>query len=203
MSGSGRRARLASAVLSSQDRAVSNRRATYEDLKKVPSHRVAEIINGVLHTFPRPAGPHTNATSVLGGELHGPFRRGIGGPGGWILFDEPELHFGEDVLVPDIGGWRAERFEGVDRSFYCVAPDWLAEMLSPSTATIDRAEKLPIYAREGVRHVWFVDPMAKTLEVFRLDGATYRLLATHHDDARVRIEPFESLELDLSLLWKV
>jgi len=183
------------------------RRATYADLAAVPPHKVAEIIRGVLHTFPRPAPKHARASTALGGELFGPFDRGRGGPGGWRILDEPELHFGpaedEDVLVPDIAGWRVERLPRLpEEAYFRLAPDWVCEVLSPSTAATDRAEKMPIYAREGVRHAWLVDPLARTLEVFAL-GADGRwiLAGVHRGDAAIRAEPFEALELELALLW--
>lgn len=88
-----------------------------------------------------------------------------------------------------------------DVAAFEIAPDWACEVISLRTSAIDRGEKLPIYAREKVSNVWFVDPIAKTLEVLRLDGDTYRILATHHDDARVRAEPFDAIELELAALW--
>ncbi len=179
-------------------------RATYEDLLKVDSNKVAEIIDGVLRTSPRPAARHTNAASVLGEELGPPFRRGRGGPGGWVILDEPELHLAADILVPDLAGWRRENMPEIpDEPFFTLAPDWACEVLSPSTEAVDRADKLPIYAREGVGHAWLVDPIAQTLEVLRLDGDTYRLVATWRESARVRAEPFDAIELDLALLWEL
>ncbi|HEX8434390.1 Uma2 family endonuclease [Archangium sp.] len=176
--------------------------ATYADLEALPEHVVGEIVAGELHVSPRPAGPHTVAASVLAFELGGPFHRGRGGPGGWVLLIEPELHLGQDVLVPDLAGWRRERMPRVPRTpAFTLAPDWVCEVRSPSTARWDREAKLPVYAREGVRHVWFLDPEARTLEVFRLDGARYSPRATHTGTGRVRAEPFESLELELAALW--
>jgi Uma2 family endonuclease len=176
--------------------------ASYADLEALPEHVVGELIDGELHASPRPAAPHTVAASRLGGELTGPFDRGRGGPGGWLLLDEPELHLGEDVLVPDLAGWRRERMPRPPRTAaFTLAPDWVCEVLSPSTVALDRAVKLPVYAREGVRHVWLIDPEARTLEVFRLDGTGYRLLVTHSGPAHVRAEPLEALELELAFLW--
>jgi Uma2 family endonuclease len=180
----------------------AKRRATYEDLLAVPEHLVAEIINGTLVTMPRPASLHARASSRLGAELDGPFDRGRGGPGGWILLDEPELHLHGDVLVPDLAGWRRERMpELPDASAFELAPDWICEVLSPSTAATDRAEKLPIYAREQVGHVWLVDPIAKTLEAFHLESGRWVLLGAWRDDAKVRAAPFEAFELELAGLW--
>lgn len=182
-------------------------RATYADLEAVPSHLVAEIIHGELRTMPRPAPRHARASSRLGIRLGGPFDLGEGGPGGWHILDEPELHLGpegeRDVLVPDLAGWRVERMPDLPETpYFPLAPDWVCEVLSPSTAADDRADKMPIYARENVPHVWLIDPLAKTLEVFVLgSGRRWTLAGVHRGDARVRAEPFDAVELDLSILW--
>ncbi|WP_437298640.1 Uma2 family endonuclease [Sorangium sp. So ce426] len=190
--------------------AEKQRRATYADLEAVPPNKVAELIRGVLHVMPRPAPRHANAASSLGADLHGAFQRGRGGPGGWWILDEPELHFpdphapGEiDALVPDIAGWRRERMpELPETAYFALAPDWICEVLSASTEGVDRDEKMPIYAREGVRHAWLVDPIQRTLEVYVL-GADGRwgTAVVHREAARVRVEPFDAVELDLSVLW--
>lgn len=180
----------------------SRRKATYQDVLDAPAHKVAEIIAGELRLSPRPAGPHAVVTSALGEELGPPFKRGRGGPGGWIILDEPELHLGEHVLVPDLAGWRRERLAVVaDVPYFSLAPDWLCEVLSRSTEKMDRADKLPIYAAHGVRHVWLINPRNRTLEVLRLHEDKWLTLAVHRDDQRVRAEPFDALELDLSVLW--
>jgi len=183
-------------------RGMERKRATYAELEALPDNVVGEIVGGVLHVSPRPASPHAVVASRLGVMLGGPFDLGSGGPGGWVLLDEPELHLGEDVLVPDLAGWRRERMPRTPRvNAFTLAPDWVCEVLSPSTAVLDRADKLAVYAREGVRHVWLIDPDVFTLEVFRLEGARYSLLGVHSGPARVRAEPFEALELTLSLFW--
>jgi Uma2 family endonuclease len=176
--------------------------ATYADLCAVPENFVAEILEGELYAFPRPAMPHAHAASVLGGELSGPFHRGRNGPGGWLILDEPELHFGGDVLVPDLAGWRRGRLPTLPPvSHLTLAPDWLCEVLSPATENVDRVKKLKIYAREGVGHVWLVNPLLETLEVLRLEGQRWSLLATHEGKALVRAEPFDAIELELGALW--
>jgi Uma2 family endonuclease len=184
----------------------AKRRATYEDVLAAPPHVVAEVVAGVLHTQPRPAAPHTLASSVLGGELLGPFSRGRGGPGGWFILDEPELHLGNepDIVVPDLAGWRRERMPRFPRenAFFTLAPDWLCEVVSPSTQAFDRGEKMDIYAREQVQFAWLVDPLAKLLEVFRLKGDKWLRLGTWRGDARVRAEPFDAIELELGALWE-
>lgn len=181
-----------------------HRRATYEELLAVPKNLVAEILGGELYTQPRPATAHIQATSTLGEELGPPFKRGKGGPGGWMILDEPELHQGGegDVVVPDLAGWRRETLpELPDAAFIEVTPDWVCEALSPSTRALDRVVKMPLYAGFGVQHVWLIDPDAQILEVFRLDGATYRLVQSHAGDVAVRAEPFEAIELSLGALW--
>lgn len=181
---------------------AAKRRATYEDLLAVPDHRVAEILDGELVTSPRPASTHARAALDLGAELHLSFGKGRGGPGGWVILIEPELHLGEHVLVPDLAGWRRERMPEMPQIVgFELAPDWVCEVLSPSTVARDRVRKLPIYAAQKVHHAWLVDANARTLEVFRLDGESWRLVGTWEGDARVRAEPFDAIELELGGLW--
>src|ERR1044071_1014262 len=139
------------------DRAA--RHATYQDVLDAPANQIAELIDGVLRVSPRRAKPHALAASALGGELIRPFRRGRGGPGGWFILHEPELHFDADVLVPDLAGWRCERMPVLttDEPYFTLVPDWICEILSPSPAKLDRADKLPIYARAQIRHAWLVE----------------------------------------------
>jgi len=186
------------------------RRATYADLEAVPPGKVAELIHGTLYVFPRPAPRHAWASSRLGARLGGPFALGEGGPGGWVILDEPELHFSDpgepgaiEALVPDIAGWRVERLPKLpEEAYFTVAPDWVCEVLSTSTEEHDREDKMPVYAREGVRHVWLIDPEKKTLEAYELgEQGHWGRPAVYRDEARVRLAPFEALELDLSILW--
>jgi Uma2 family endonuclease len=182
----------------------AKRRATYEDVLAVPEGTIAELIHGALVTQPRPGTPHVRASSRLGVKLGGPFDLGDGGPGGWVLLDEPELHLrGGHVLVPDLAGWRRARMPDVPMTAAALelAPDWICEVLSPGTEATDRADKVPLYAGERVGHVWLLDPRGRTLEVLRLDGSTYRLIGTWRDGAVVRAEPFDAIELDLAVLW--
>ena len=181
----------------------TKRRATYEDVLAAPPHKVAEVIDGVLYLFSRPAKPHAAASSALGEELGPPFKRGRGGPGGWILLDEPELHLAEDIVVPDLAGWRRERMPVIttDHPYFDLAPDWVCEVLSDSTRMVDRVKKVPVYARSGVKNIWLIDPVARTLEVLRLEREKYLFMSGYEGDARVRAEPFDAIELDLSILW--
>ncbi|MDE0148239.1 MAG: Uma2 family endonuclease [Rhodospirillaceae bacterium] len=180
----------------------SARRATYQDVIDAPAHMVAEVVEGALYTHPRPAPPHALASSSLGGELSSPFQKGRGGPGGWWIIDEPELHLGEDILVPDIAGWRRERMPDFpDTAFFTLAPDWVCEVLSPSTRDLDRHGKRPVYAREGVAHLWFIDPVARDLEAFELRDGEWVLIATARNDDPVSIPPFEAISFPLDALW--
>ena len=169
----------------------------------VPEHLVAEIVDGELYASPRPASRHARSSSRLGAALDGPFDRGRGGPGGWILLDEPELHLGHQIVVPDLGGWRRERMpEMPDAPFFTLAPDWVCEVLSPSTEKLDRAKKLAVYRDHRVGHVWLVNPLNETLEVLRLDGERYSLLDTFAGDVVVNAVPFDAVPLELAALWE-
>ncbi len=190
--------------------AIKPSRATYADLVAVDPIRVAELIRGALYVFPRPAPKHARTSSSLGGELFGPFDRGRGGPGGWWIFDEPELHFpdptepGEvDAVAPDLAGWKRERMpELPETAYFTLAPDWICEVLSPSTKEHDRDEKMPLYAREGVPHAWLVDPVARTLEVYtRGADGRWSEPVFHSGTEVVRAAPFEAIGLELSALW--
>ncbi len=178
-----------------------------EGYRNAPAHLVAEIIDGELSLLPRPRVAHSIAASALGEELGPPFRRGRGGPGGWVILDEPELHLGPrpDVMVPDLAGWRRERLPAdfILETAATVAPDWCCEVLSPSTEKRDRGRKLAIYHREGVGHVWFVSPAMQTVEVLRRADNGWLLVATFEGDAMVRAEPFDAVALDLAGLWAV
>jgi Uma2 family endonuclease len=195
-----------------------SRPATYQDVLDAPEHMVAEIVDGILYTHPRPAMRHAKAASRLGILLGNPFDLGIGGPGGWILYDEPELHMGADILVPDLAGWRGR--EPADGPYTTLVPDWICEVLSPSTQALDRGRKLDIYRREGISHAWLIDPARQRLEVYRRapvdapDAASederqspdarpdaWVEIAVHEGAVSVRAEPFDALALDLALLW--
>jgi hypothetical protein len=174
----------------------------YQRFLAVPEYRVAEIIHGGLVTHPRPALRHASAASLLCARLLGTFGQGMSSVGGWVILVEPELHLDRDILVPDLAGWRRERMPEIpDAAASELAPDWVCEVLSPSTSATDRADKLPIYARHQVMHAWLLDPLAQTLEVLKLTQQRWLLLDTHHRDTRVRAEPFEAIELELGALW--
>ena len=178
------------------------KRATYQDVLDAPEHKVAEIVNGELRLSPRPAAPHTAVHSSLFGEVQPPFGRGRGGPGGWVFLFEPALHLGDDILVPDLAGWRRERMPHVpDAAFFTLAPDWVCEVISLSRESYDRIEKMPIYAAAGVSFAWLVNPTRHTVEAYRLIDGKWTVVGLHKDTERARIEPFEAIELDLAMLW--
>ena len=189
-------------MAASPSEALAQRRATYQDVLDAPAHQVAEIVDGTLHTHPRPAPAHTIASSFLGLELGAPFSKGRGGPGGWWILDEPELHLGDDILVPDLAGWRRERMAAPpDTPYFSLAPDWVCEVLSPSTRRLDLHAKRPVYAREGVGHLWLIEPTDRTLEAFELRDREWVLIACAKDDEAVSIRPFDAITFSLGDLW--
>ena len=178
------------------------RPATYADLEAVDPLLVAEIIDGALVTHPRPTPRHSAAGAALGIEIGGPFQRGRGGPGGWIFLVEPELHLGPHVVVPDIAGWRRERFDKApEKAWIESAPDWLCEVLSPSTRYFDRGPKRRIYAEAGVSYLWLLDPVEQVLEGFQLAAGKWLLAGTVGGADEVRLPPFEAAPFSLGLLW--
>jgi Uma2 family endonuclease len=177
------------------------KRATYDDVLNAPENKVAEILDGELFLSPRPAPRHAVTASRLGMVL-APFDDDPGGPGGWWILDEPELHFGEHVVVPDLAGWRRERLPAIpEEAYFSLAPDWICEVLSPSTARIDRSRKLHIYAEAGVAHAWLVNPLERTLEVLQLREGTWAIAGVFSDSDTVRAQPFEVIEVELGRLW--
>jgi Uma2 family endonuclease len=176
--------------------------ATYEDIEALPIGWVGEIIADELYASPRPAFRHLHVATRLGHLLGQPFDLGRGGPGGWWFFDEPELHFGNNVLVPDLAGWRRERMPTPpDVPWMTLAPDWICEVLSPSTQLMDRARKMPLYHGEGVRHAWVIDPSRYRLEIYRSGEDGWVRAGLHEGGAIIRAEPFEAVPLELGLLW--
>ncbi|MCF6198994.1 MAG: Uma2 family endonuclease [Hyphomicrobiaceae bacterium] len=181
---------------------TASKPATYEDLQDVPPNMVAQIIGGQLITQPRPAPKHARASSVLGGKLGDPFDYGDSGPGGWIILDEPELHLGEHILVPDLAGWRRENMPELPQTaWFETPPDWICEVISPSTARYDRLEKRNIYGQFKVSHLWFIDPDAKTLEAFELQKSKWVLIATNANKDDIAVAPFAEVPFSLGVLW--
>jgi len=183
--------------------APRKKNAGYDDVLALPEHLVGEIIDGELIVSPRPATAHTLAASGLGSELFGSFNRPPGGRGGgWWILDEPEIHLGRDVVVPDLAGWRRARLATLpDAAFFTMAPDWICEVVSPKTERVDRGRKLRIYARARVGHAWLLNPTTRTLEVYRLEAKKWVLASVHEGDAPIRAEPFDAIALDPSRWW--
>jgi hypothetical protein len=193
------------------------KRATYQDVLDAPERMVAEIVGGELYLTPRPANAATVTGSRLIQKLAG-FDAGDGGPGGWLILVEPELHFGtpEDVdparppdqcrptiVVPDLAGWRRERLPVIpDLAYLTTAPDWVCEVLSPSTERHDRLVKMPFYASLGIGHAWLVHPRHRSIEVCAQCEGRWLAVAVHEHAKRARIPPFEALELDVAVLWE-
>jgi len=185
----------------------AKRIATYDDVINAPDDKIAEIIEGELVLTPRPATLHSVAIGELLQELGPPFSRGRGGPGGWIILPEPELHLDGHVLVPDVAGWRRETMGTVPRDppYLTIRPDWVCEVLSPSTERWDRGAKVRLYAQAGVGNAWLVNPLSRTLEVLRLSTdapSRWASMGVFTEDAKVRAEPFEVFELGLDALWR-
>lgn len=183
--------------------APAKKPATYEDLTQLTDRVVGEILDGELFATPRPAARHAHLAIRLSASLGGPFDEGRDGPGGWVILFEPELHLHDEIVVPDLAGWRRERLPTVpDEPFLTLAPDWVCEILSPPTERVDRLHKLPIYAREGASHAWIVNPTLRLLEVLRREGHRWAIIATLGREAEpVSVEPFEVVPLELSRLW--
>jgi Uma2 family endonuclease len=178
------------------------KRATYEDVLNAPENKVAEILDGELFLSPRPRLPHAAAQAAIQSKLWSRFDDGERGPDGWIVVTEPELHLAGAIVVPDVAAWRRERLPALpDRPWLDLAPDWVCEVLSPSTERADRGRKLRAYAAAGVAHAWLVKPTDRTLEVLRLHDAAWTIVGVWEDSAVVRVEPFEAMELELGRLW--
>lgn len=174
---------------------------TWDDLELVPEGFVGELVAGEIVANPRPDAPHVDTQSDLGGLLVAWFGFGMGGPGGWLIRVEPRVRFGGDIRVPDLAGWKKDRFQSPRHGPYVVIPDWVCEVLSPGTEATDRSEKMPLYAAHGVRHAWLVDPIEHTVEVYRRTAEGWLLVGTHAGAAQIRAEPFDAVEIDLASIW--
>jgi len=176
--------------------------ATYQDVLDAPPNNVAEIVDGKLYIHPRPAPAHAIASTRLGNRIGTPFDFGDGGPGGWWIIAEPELHLSEDIVVPDIAGWRRERMPRVPATaYFMLVPDWVCEVLSPSTRRFDLGGKNSVYAREGVSYFWLVDPDNRSLEAFKLRKGEWALIDRLFNNELVSLPPFEEISFSLGDLW--
>lgn len=178
-------------------------KATYDDLYSVPENMTGEIVNGELVVTPRPSREHVFAATALGSEVGPPYQLGRGGPGGWVILIEPEIGLGEHIMVPDLAGWRGERYPDEEsHNWISVVPDWVCEVLSPTTRRLDRMVKMPIYAQYEVSYLWLIDPMDQTLEVYRLKDGEWVVAGLHKEADKVRVAPFSEIEIDLTDLWQ-
>jgi len=176
----------------------------YARYRALPEGTKAEIVGGEIRTLPRPSPRHVRTASILGARLLRAFGWDADdGPGGWVILDEPELRLGDEIRAPDLAGWRVERYEEPEDNPITLVPDWICEVLSPTTARIDRGEKMPLYAEHGVSHLWIVDPVMKTLEVYRREGALWVVLSNHGADEVASLEPFDAVPFDVASLWRV
>jgi Uma2 family endonuclease len=176
--------------------------ATYADLEKVPPNMVAEIIDGSLQVQPRPLPRHGTAAFSLSDELGSPFQKGRGGPGGWVFMVEPQLRLGENILVPDLAGWRRDRMLVMPEQVnITLPPDWICEILSPSTARIDQGAKRRIYAEHKVAFLWFLDPATRVLDAYQLVAGKWVLQGTATGSEDVCLPPFDAISFSLDVLF--
>lgn len=180
------------------------RRATYQDVLDAPHDKIAQVVDGELWLQPRPNVGHARAATRLTGQLDDAFGRRRSGFGGWTILFEPEIHVAGSILVPDIAGWRRESVDELDleAAFFDVRPDWVCEILSPSTQVLDRTRKMDTYGSEGVAYLWFVDPAAQLLEAYQQSPDGWLRLGTWSEDAKPNVAPFDKLDLELGLLWE-
>lgn len=180
----------------------ARKRATYDDLYTIPKNMVGEIIDGDIVASPRPSRKHGYSASIIGNELGPPYNMGRGGPGGWIIIGEPEISFGDNILVPDLAGWKKERFpESEDHNWISISPDWVCEIISQGSIRIDRVEKMGIYVQHMVSYFWIIDPSNKTFEALKNEAGRWLIIGTYAEDDKVRAEPFQEIEIDLNCLW--
>lgn len=175
----------------------------YQQYRSLPEGTNAEIAAGEVRVLPRPRPRHVRAASMLGARLVRIYGwDSDDGPGGWVILDEPELRFGDEIRCPDLAGWRTERYEEPEDNPITLVPDWICEVLSPSTSRTDRVEKMPLYAEHGVGHLWLIDPLAETLEVYRREGSLWVVASTHGADAEARPEPFGAVPFDIGAVFR-
>jgi Uma2 family endonuclease len=181
----------------------ARRRATYSDILALPAGVRAEILGGELTTLPAPLPRHARVQRAVARYVGGPFDDddGIGGPGGWWIFTEVDIALGEDIVRPDLSGWRRSRLPDPDVRPITVVPDWLCEVLSPSNEAHDRVRKRRLYAAHGVGHYWIIDPEARTLEAFMLVGERWQDAGSFDETAVARVPPFEAIDIPVGRLF--
>jgi Uma2 family endonuclease len=185
---------------------AAERKATWADVLAHSEDERVEVLSGELVTIPAPLPRHSKTQGSLRRFVGGPFDDddGHGGPGGWWILIEIDVRLEtHEIVRPDLAGWRRERLpEPGDIRPIDVVPDWICEVISPTTASRDRVTKRALYARFGVPYYWMVDPGARTLETLRLgDDGRWIELGAWDDEATARIEPFEAIELAVGRLF--
>lgn len=172
----------------------------YGAIEALPAHLTGQLIDGELHTLPRPALAHGYTALALAGDLRA---KGVGMPGGgWWIVVEPELHLDGDVLVPDLAGWRVETLPEFPLTPACsTAPDWVCEILSPRTQLLDRGPKLAAYLRHGVPAAWLVDPTMQTVEHFEAATAEWMYLGLSAGEEPAPTAPFGDLGIAMGAWW--
>jgi Uma2 family endonuclease len=180
----------------------AKKKASYEDLCRIPENMTGEIIDGELIVTRQPPRSHVYTVSTLDKEIGPPYQLGQGGPGGWIILVRPEIMLQGNIMVPDLAGWRKERFpQHEGQNSISVAPNWVCEVHSPWTVQVDKIRKMPLYARHSVEHVWLIDRIARMMDVFRLEAGRWFLLGSFAGKNNVRVEPFQEIEIALGDLW--
>jgi Uma2 family endonuclease len=174
-----------------------------DDLEALPENVSGEIIDGTLYVHPWHSPWHSHVAVGLLVGLQGAFKRGHGAPGEWWILRAPGVRAGgSPEFVPDLAGWRRERFPRLPAERFTDAPDWACELLSSSTRAFDQRIKRPFYARIGIRHLWFVDLEAQTLTVSELVEGRWVELGVYGEDDVARVAPFEAIELKLGDIWR-
>jgi len=169
------------------------------EAERLPESLTGEVIDGELYVMGRPSGAHQCVEAEVATDL----RRG-GGGGGWLILPEVEVRFPTDeLIVPDLTGWRQERIAGFERQNpFTIRPDWVCEILSDSTRIKDLGPKRSLYARHAVPHLWVIDPEAHILESFGLDGARWVLLGMWSEaEIALGVEPFPAARFELGRWW--
>jgi len=183
---------------------ILKQQTLYESLEALPEGLTGELLNGQLYAHPRPSNRHAYVVSRLDRSVGRGYGDGSDGPGGWWILIEPEVHFVRDteVAVPDLAGWRRERMPYLPEGHRIeVVPDWVCEILSPSTASSDSEVKMPLYAHYGVSYAWLIHPLEHTLEAYRRDASAWVGIGRFADADQVTVPPFEAINLDLGTFW--
>ena len=192
----------------SKAKKMEDQKSLWEELCALPENVVGEIFNDELIVSPRPSPKHAMASTDLLTKVNHLF--GGGGEGSWLILFEPELHFAKpkqklekkNIIVPDIAGWKKERMPKLpEAAYFELPPDWVCEVLSPSTARHDKISKIRIYAVNAIPYYWILDPINKILEVLILQGENYQTAMTFGENDKVSAPPFEEIELNLGDLW--